>query len=137
MYDVMIQCFTFAAVAPEIETNPVAMNVTRNHTITLECSATGYPAPSITWWHNRTIISQTIRVSISNTSSYFQTTSILTVTMSMTNDSGHYFCTATSSISVFNSVNSTEALVLVQGQKRLFLHRLLMKECLVFFIDLP
>ena len=117
LYDVTIQCFPFAAVAPEIETNPVSMNVTRNHSITLICSATGYPAPSITWQHNRTTISETSRVCISSTSSYFQITSTLTVTSSMTNDSGRYFCTATSYVTEFNSVNSTEALVLVQGQK--------------------
>ena len=98
------------------------MNVTRNHSITLNCSATGYPAPSITWQHNRTIISEISRVRISNTSSYFQTTSTLTVTSSMTNDSGRYFCTATSSVTEFDSVNSTEALVLLQSQESSFFH---------------
>ena len=122
MYDVMILSFAFAAVAPEIETNPVSMNVTQTRSITLNCSTTGYPAPSITWQHNNTIISEMSRVNINNISSYFRTTSTLTVTMSMINDSGHYLCTAISSVAVFDSVNSTEVLVLVQGQESSLFH---------------
>ena len=112
------------------------MNVIRTRNVTLECSATGFPAPSITWQHNRTIISETSRVRISSTASYFQTTSTLTVTMSMTNDSGRYFCTATSSVTVFDSVNSTEALVLVQGQGKLFFNINYSQKIALVYLDI-
>ena len=109
--------FDSPAVGPEIVLDPVSVNVTSvEDNITLTCSATGFPAPSITWQHNGTTIVAMGRVE-NNTisSSYYQVTSTLTVRMAMTNDTGNYSCTATSSIGTYSPVNSQVVLVLVQG----------------------
>lgn len=51
---------------------------------------------------------------VSNSSSHYQTNSTLTITM--TNDTGDYYCNVTSPVSDFVPINSSVALVLVQGQ---------------------
>ena len=115
-------------VRPEVVLNPVSINVTRiEDSIVLSCSATGFPAPSIIWYHNNTAITPMDRISISISitisSSHFRTSSTITITDSMTNDSGTYYCNITSSISDFGPINSSIALVLVQGQWSLIAYK--------------
>ena len=78
----------------------------------LRCIATGFPAPTITWFHNN---------SIEDNSSYtsemindYTTKSIFVMSMPETNDSGMYFCRA--SVDGYDSVDSNTVTVLVQGE---------------------
>ena len=111
-----LSCF-LSTVRPEVVLDPVSINVTRvEDNIVLSCSATGFPAPTIVWYHNDTAITTMGRVNIASTSSHYQTNSTVTITSAMTNDTGDYYCNITSSVSAFGPVSSSVALVLVQGQ---------------------
>ena len=102
--------------------DPVSVNVNGNRNIILSCSATGYPVPTITWHYNGAAITAMTNVEITNTSSYYQVNSTLTVKMPTVNNTGNYSCTATSTIAElgtiaeYSPVHSTTALVFVQGQ---------------------
>ena len=109
--------YSLSTVRPEVVLNPVSINVTRiEDSIILSCSATGFPAPSIIWHHNDTAIIPMERISTNTSSSHFQTNSTININNSMTNDTGTYYCNITSSIGDFGPINSSIALVLVQGQ---------------------
>ena len=90
----------------------------------MNCSASGFPVPSLTWFHNDTLIQQTNQVSIqtdvldsiTNLADDFGViTSILTVSGADVNDTGLYRCDANSIIDTYLTIMSNEALVLVQG----------------------
>lgn len=84
--------------------------------IILTCSAVSFPPSTITWGHNDTTVSNGERVMITTTMPYFfQVTSTLNVSTSMTNDTGNYSCTATSPLGMFQPATSEDVLVLVQG----------------------
>ena len=99
-------------VAPFIEVPPMAMNVTTLEDIILTCTASGYPAPSISWTHNGTTIDE----SITEQNEERMVMSTLIVTGALTNDSGEYLCFATSPIDSFEIVNSGPVTVLAQGK---------------------
>ena len=97
----------------------MAMNVTTLEDIILTCTASGYPAPSISWTHNGT----TVNESITEQNGERMVMSTLTVTGALINDSGEYECFATSPIDSFEIVNSGPVTVLVQGKYFFFYTR--------------
>ena len=104
-------------VAPLIEVPPMAMNVTTLEDIILTCTASGYPAPSISWTHNGTTVDESIsQISITEQNGERMVMSTLIVTGALTNDSGEYECFATSPIVSFQIVNSGPVTVLAQGK---------------------
>ena len=107
-------------VAPLIDVPPMDMNVTTTEDIILTCTASGYPAPSISWTHNGTNVSESISINITEQNGERMTVSTLTVTGADFNDSGQYECFATSPIGSFQTLESGPVTVLVQG-KHLFL----------------
>ena len=94
--------------------HPRDQNVTSfEGTIMLSCTATGFPTPTITWFHNNTmednatdIMSQRINV--------YTTRSTLTVLEPATDDSGMYFCRAF--IDGYDNSDSDIVTVLIQGK---------------------
>ena len=113
----VLSCFLYT-VRPVVVLDPVSINVTRvENNIVLSCSATGFPAPAIVWYHNDTAITTMGRVNITSSSSDYQTNSTITITSSMTNDTGDYYCNATSTV---GTVSTSVALALVQGQYFMF-----------------
>ena len=105
-----LSCF-ISSVRPVVVSNPMPVNVTRiQDNITLTCSATGFPAPSITWFHNDTVVMASPR--IVSIRSRYEISSTLTITNANTNDTGDYFCNITSTV---GTVSTSVALVLVQG----------------------
>ena len=86
--------------------DPSQMNYTVNmgDVVTFQCVATGIPAPSITWFRNGTELSNS-RVTFGDLSEaisvvdnagkiIFQTSRMLTLTMTEDDDSGSYECRA-------------------------------------------
>ena len=117
-----IECasITLLTVAPLIDEPPMDMNVTTTEDIILTCTASGYPAPAISWTHNGTTVNESISINITEQDGDRMTMSTLTVTGADFNDSGQYECFATIPIGSFQTVESGPVLVLVQG-KHLFL----------------
>ena len=81
-------------------------------TIMLNCTATGFPAPTITWFHNNTMEDNTSYTSemINN----YTTRSTFILSMPATSDSGMYLCRA--AINGYDDVDSSRITVLVQGE---------------------
>ena len=82
----------------------------------LVCSADGSPAPSLLWTHNGTVVDAATsdRTTIADEVMGTNTTSTLRVGNTTSTDSGVYMCIAESP--PFPDVNSSTALVLIQGQ---------------------
>ena len=92
-------------------------NVTTTEEFFLTCTASGYPAPFISWIHNSTDIDENdnrINVSKSNGLRFIMST--LAVTGAMMNDSGEYSCNATNTFSI---AIGDPVIVLVQGKQHL------------------
>lgn len=101
-------------VSPVVTEHPQDQNVTSfEGTIVLRCTATGFPAPLITWFHNNTLESNTSNIMEENVNVY-TTRSTLTIPMAERNDSGEYHCRA--AIEGYNDIDSNPAIVLVQGK---------------------
>ena len=114
-----LHCDCSLAVAPVLVEGPEDVNVTSvEGVITLYCEGTGFPIPDITWYQNGTAIedSSDDRVMVTATISMPTRTvnSSLVITTPMVNNSGHYHCILSSSVSEYDQVTS-QALVLVQG----------------------
>ena len=60
------------------------------------CNATGYPVPSILWFHNGTGINESNCITITPESSSRVSFSALSVSAAMATDSGTYTCNASS-----------------------------------------
>ena len=103
-------------VAPFVDVPLMDGNVATMEDIILTCTASGYPAPSISWTHNGTTINESIsQINITTQNGESVSISTLTVTGALINDSGEYECFATSPIGNFQIVNSGPVTVLVQG----------------------
>ena len=93
--------------------DPRDQNVTSfEGTIMLSCTATGFPAPTITWFHNNTMEDSSLYTS--EMINAYTTLSTFTMSMPATNDSGMYFCRA--AINGYDDIDSNTATVLVQGE---------------------
>ena len=97
--------------------HPRDQNVTSfEGTIMLNCTATGFPAPTITWFHNNTMEDNTSYTSgmINN----YTTRSTFILSIPATSDS-MYLCRA--AINGYDDVDSSRITVLVQGESLFFL----------------
>ena len=105
---------SYPTVSPVTTEHPQDQNVTSfEGTIMLSCTATGFPAPTITWFHNNTMEDNTSYTS--EMINDYTTRSSFIMSMPATIDSGMYFCRA--AISVHDQeVDSSRVTVLVQGQ---------------------
>ena len=106
----MCQLFT---VSPVVTHHPYPQNVTNfEGMINLNCTATGFPSPTITWFHNNTLEDNVF--SLTQAINGYTTRSVFTKSMAETNDSGVYFCRST--VDGYDDVDSDSVTVLVQGK---------------------
>ena len=97
-----------------VTADPEAQNVTSGEgIIQLSCTASGFPPPTIVWFHNSTIEDFESFFTEENLN-FYTTRSNFTMSVSSLNDSGSYFCRAI--IEGFDDVDSKSVIVLVQGQ---------------------
>ena len=80
-------------------------------TIQLTCVATGFPPPTISWFHNNTLEDENFY--LTEDVNFFMTRSNLTKSMAQLNDSGSYLCRVF--IDGFDEIVSNTAVILVQG----------------------
>ena len=106
---IIIICF-FPIVSPVVTEHPQHQNVTSFEGIMLSCTATGFPAPAITWFHNNSMEDNASPQRIND----YTTRSIFIMSMPATNDSGMYFCRA--AVDGYDDVDSNTVTVLVQGE---------------------
>jgi hypothetical protein len=100
-------------VSPVVTEHPRNQNVTSfEGNITLSCTATGFAAPTITWFHNTSIENNALYTS--EMINAYTTRSIFIMPMPATSDSGLYFCRAT--INGYDEVDSSRVTILVQGE---------------------
>ena len=94
----------------------------------LTCNVSGFPIPSVTWWHNNTqVIEEVPRVNSSTVeynegsgdpTQFGRALSTLTIGTPNVNDSGDYACQAAiSSIASYAPVTSDNVTVLVQSKR--------------------
>ncbi len=74
---------------------PLSINATQGATITLDCDATGVPAPDIVWYKDGVLLLESDRLSISH--------DLVTIDNAFTTDSGIYSCVA---VNVVDSVTA-------------------------------
>ena len=103
----------FSAVAPVIHSPPEDTNVTRTENFTLTCIIRGFPAPSIEWYFNGSLLNLDGR--IVTTVEGISSTSIITIVNTTFTDSGEYLCTGSNDAG--NISSTPPALVLIQGEK--------------------
>ena len=101
----------FPVVAPTITMRSDTTLVSTGGNTTISCTAEGFPAPNVTWYHNGTEIIDPVTTS---TNGVVVSSSVL-VSLAMANDSGQYTCNFTSPVSVYSVVTATIQ-VLVQGR---------------------
>ena len=89
-------------VGPVFTTHPMNQEEVINNSFTLQCTAEGFPTPSIQWYLNNTMITNTSNRYIVDTTSMNSITNILIVIMANFNDTGLYHCEANSSVFVDN-----------------------------------
>ena len=89
-----------------------------NNSFTVDCTAEGFPRPSIQWYHNNTMVTNSSNRYIVETTSMNSITSLLRVIMADCTDSGVYYCEANSSEFVEN-VNSDMMNISVIGECRI------------------
>ena len=102
-------------VGPVFTTHPMNQEEVINNSFTLQCTAEGFPMPSIQWYLNNTMITNSSNRYIVDTTSMNSITSILTVKMADFTDTGLYHCEANSSVFVDN-VNSYMMNISVVGE---------------------
>ena len=89
-------------VGPVFTTHPMNQEEVINNSFTLQCTAEGFPTPSIQWYLNNTMITNTSNRYIVDTTSMNSITSILRVIMADFTDTGLYHCESNSSVFVDN-----------------------------------
>ena len=102
-------------VAPLVLNAPSDLHVATAGDVTLMCSASGYPVPSISWTHNGTAVNESDRITIIQESNTRSSTSVLSISAAVANDSGEYTCIASSPVSDFQTVSSEPVTVFVHG----------------------
>ena len=105
------------SVAPDVLVTPVEMNVTRTEGFNLTCCISGFPIPSIEWYHNDSLVAPTEEGNLIVThflpDQRLAFCSILVYFSAEFPDSGWYSCKG---VNLAGNVTSTPpALVLVQG----------------------
>ena len=101
-------------VGPLFITNPItSQEVAINREFRLNCSAEGFPIPSIVWFMNNTIISNGVT---NIQGSMNVNSSTLIISNATFSDSGMYYCQAVSSEFPDLNVTSTTAIITVLGK---------------------
>ena len=120
--------FSFFVVGPEILQGPRAQNVTEvEGVIMLTCNVSGFPVPSVIWWHNNTEVTEELpgvdistveyNVGSGDPTQFGRALSTLMIGTPNANDSGDYACRAAiSSIASYAPVTSNNATVLVRSE---------------------
>ena len=106
-------------VGPVIVVDPLSVNVSIEvDNITLNCTARGFPIPTITWTHNGTLLTSMdadeVSIVTMDTGMLRTVRSTLVIYSALANNTGDYACIASSPI--YSDVTSTTARVLVQGK---------------------
>lgn len=105
----------YFAVNPNITSTSGPTTGSVKDMIMIFCQGEGYPAPSVTWNHNASELTENTRVTIQNTvANKRRVTSVITISKPLVNDSGDYTCIFTSSIPIYDMVSSAMFLI-VQG----------------------
>jgi hypothetical protein len=99
-------------VAPVIHSPPEDTNVTRTENFTLTCIIRGFPAPSIEWYFNGSLLNLDGRI-VTTEEKYLSISVITTVNATFT-DSGEYLCTGINDAGNISSI--PPALVLIQDR---------------------
>ena len=86
------------------------------NSFTLVCTAEGFPRPSIRWFLNNTVITNSSNRDIDDVITMNSITSRLTVMIAEFSDSGLYYCEAVSGQSGLNDVNSSMVNISVVGE---------------------
>ena len=112
----------FSAVIPSIVSNNSVYTTNETTPVTFQCSSTGIPAPSISWYRNGTALtpSSDPRVTVGSSSQQllssglYQVTQTLTITNTADTDSGNYSCVGS------NTAGTDTALftLIVQSKRR-------------------
>ena len=93
--------------------HPRNQNVTSfEGNITLSCTATGFAAPTITWFHNNSMEDNALYTS--EMINAYTTRSTFIMSMPATSDSGRYFCRA--AVDGYDEVHSSRVTILVQSE---------------------
>jgi len=87
------------------------------NSFTLDCTAEGFPVPSIQWYLNNTIITNSSNRNIVDTTIMNNIISTLRVMMAEFSDSGVYYCEAVSSQFGLAAVNSDMINITVVGEQ--------------------
>ena len=103
-----------STVGPRFTVNPVAsQEVVINGTLTLSCSAEGFPRPSIVWYTNNNVITNGV-TSVKESMNVYSST--LTIRDAQFDYAGEYYCHAVSSEFPDLNVISTVAIITVVGK---------------------
>ena len=99
--------------------NPLSVNVSIEvDNITLNCTARGFPIPTISWTHNGTLLTSMDADEVSivtvDTGMLRTVRSTLVIYSALANNTGDYACITNSTF--YPDVTSTTARVLVQGK---------------------
>ena len=108
---------TFPTVAPEITQGPVNITDLVNNPQLLECTATGFPAPDISWYKDGRLISESDNIIESPQES--STTSVLAIPTLNLAASGEYFCRADNYLLLNATDNSSVAVITALCEPRL------------------
>ena len=101
--------------APRITSSSNLAVVDEQANTIISCQAEGFPAPSVSWYHNASMLLENDRVIITNTTTNDVTVKgEINITMAMIQDSGNYTCFFRSPISTYKLVFST-IVISVQG----------------------
>ena len=110
------------AVAVTVDSHPQSGNVSINDDFTLSCTASAFPLPDITWFHNSSLIAEDNRTTINQTRPTVRAVaSTITIENATTSDGGTYVCRVDAPMGTdFNETYSDTAVILVQGTSLLF-----------------
>ena len=105
-------------VAVAVDTHPQNTNVSIHDDFTLSCTASAFPLPNITWYHNSSLVVENSFIAIFQTATNRTVTSTIMTVNATSNDSGTYVCRVSAPPGTdFNTTDSDSALVLVQGEE--------------------
>ena len=83
---------------------PTAMSVNETYSVSLVCTARGFPAVDITWWYQNTQLMNSDpglsiqSVTEENNNGFLDTTSTLTISSVNRSDAGNYTCVASNTV---------------------------------------
>ena len=102
-------------VGPQIIEFPMDAAVFAGDHIELNCTATGFPTPSIIWKHNDVIVNISDNLRIVSVGTFGST---LRIESSSFRDAGAYVCTAVSELEAYVPVTTPPVTVTVVGKQQ-------------------